>query len=84
MRIKAPTSREVVTGNQILQLEEEKWDGYIYDFTSILEANLDPDETFIRDPDFPDLLNSRCRHKKYENMNLEIQDPIKARLHGTI
>ena len=49
MRIKALTSREVVTGNQILQLEEEKWDGYIYDFTSILEANLDPDEMLLGD-----------------------------------
>ena len=39
------------------------WIGYIYDFSSILEANLDPDETFIWDPDFPDLLNNRCRHK---------------------
>ena len=58
MRIKALTSREVVTGNQILQLEEEKWDGYIYDFSSILELNLGPDETFIWDLDFPDLLNT--------------------------
>ena len=36
---------------------------------------LDPDETFIWDPDFPDLLNSRCRHKVNENMDLESQDP---------
>ena len=31
---------------------------------------MDPDETFIWDPDFPDLLNSRCRHKVYKNMDL--------------
>ena len=36
----------------------------------MLQANLDPDETFIWDPDFPDLLNSRCRHKVYKNMDL--------------
>ena len=36
---------------------------------------LDPDETFIWDPDFPDLLDSRCCHKVYENMDLENQDP---------
>ena len=40
-----------------------------------LEANLDPDETFIWDPDFPDLLNNRCHHKVNENMDLESQDP---------
>ena len=39
------------------------WNGYIYDFSSILELNLGPDETFIWDLDFPDLLKSRCRHK---------------------
>ena len=37
-----------------------------YDSSSIL----DPDETFIWDPDFPDLLNNRCRHKVNENMDL--------------
>ena len=47
----------------------------IYDFYSILEANLDPDETFIWDPDFPDLLNSTCRHKVNGNIDLESQDP---------
>ena len=36
---------------------------------------MDPDETFIWDPDFPDLLNNRCRHKVNENMDLESQDP---------
>ena len=37
--------------------------------------NIDPDGTFIWDLDFPDLLNGRCRHKVYENMDLESQDP---------
>ena len=36
---------------------------------------MDPDGTFIWDPDFPNLLNSRCCHKVYENMDLESQDP---------
>ena len=36
---------------------------------------MDPDEIFVWDPDFPDLLNSRCRHKVYENIYLESQDP---------
>ena len=43
--------------------QEEWWTGYIYYFSSILELNLGPDETFIWDLDFPDLLKSRCRHK---------------------
>ena len=30
---------------------------------------------FIRDLDFPDLVISWCRHKVYENMDLESQDP---------
>ena len=37
--------------------------------------DLDPEETFIWDPDFPDLLNSRCRHEVHQNMDLESQDP---------
>jgi len=41
----------------------------------MLQANLDPDETFIWDPDFPDPLNSRCSHKVYQNIDLESQDP---------
>ena len=41
----------------------DSWTGYIYYFSSILELNLGPDETFIWDLDFPDLLKSRCRHK---------------------
>ena len=41
----------------------DRWNGYIYYFSSILELNLGPDETFIWDLDFPDLLKSRCRHK---------------------
>ena len=36
--------------------------------------NLDSNETFIWDPDFPDLLDSRCCRKVYENMDLENQD----------
>ena len=40
-----------------------------------LEANLDPDETFIWNPDFPDLLNSTCRHKVNGNIDLESLDP---------
>ena len=60
---------------EVGQTTTDSWDGYIYDFTTILEANLDPDETFIWDLDFPDLVNSRCRHKVYENMDMESQDP---------
>ena len=37
----------------------DRWNGYIYYFSSILELNLGPDETFIWDLDFPDLLKSR-------------------------
>ena len=47
---------------------------HIYDFSSMLESNMDPDGTFIWDLDFPDLLKGRCRHKVYENMDLESQD----------
>ena len=52
------------------------WDGYIYDFSSILELHLGPDETFIWDLDFPDLLKSRCCHKVIKILDLESQDPI--------
>ena len=47
--------------------------GRIHLYT-ILEANLDPDEAF---PDFPDLLNGRCRlaTRYYDIMDLESQDP---------
>ena len=41
------------------ETKKDFWDGYIYDFSSILEGNMDPDETFIWDPDFPVLLNSK-------------------------
>ena len=36
--------------NANLGQDKNIWNGYIYDFYSILEANLDPDETFIWDP----------------------------------
>ena len=35
-----------------------RWNGYIYCLSSILELNLGPDETFFWDPVFPDLLKS--------------------------
>ena len=36
-------------------IQGDSWDGYIYDFSSILELNLGPDETFIWDLDFLNL-----------------------------
>ena len=58
-----------------MYIAKAPWDGYIYDFYSILEANLDTYKTFVWYLDFPDLVNSRCSHKVNENMDLESQGP---------
>ena len=56
-------TRFIIAKTILVYLCIDWWNGYIYDFSSILELNLGPDETFIWDLDFPDLLKSRCRHK---------------------
>ena len=59
------------------------WDGCIYDFPSILELHLGPDEIFIWDLDFPDLLKSRCHHKDIKTqiwkVKIQYSMPIWAR-----